>query len=187
MLWMTNKQAVVYTDPVMGKVLQEAGDPDSIVDVSSEITGLSSADYTTLQNEQNAGKIIFTKDAAETFETPFLTIFSSTHVYDDSQDPRMSVVSPASPVYFDSNGRSPKGVEVEGLGAALVLWKGSIDVSTTDNTLRRSRVLGIQTIPGPGVHPVPQEITAQMATVRFLEGKVLKGAMPKEYRFYFGV
>jgi hypothetical protein len=180
-----NLQTVPYTVPHLpGPVnLGAAGTPTASSNVTSEIRDLTGPQYADLQSDQSSGKLYFTKDDEDQWiETPGLTISASHRHYDEAMDSRGSVLTPASPVYFDASGQAKKCVQVDSTASAgafdIDFW-GSMDVSTLQMVDKKWSFLGRIRGSDPSIYAPDEKLCTKMQEYRFLKADLRRGVSPR--------
>lgn len=174
-----NLQNILYVVPTLGLSLDPSGQADSVANVTSEIQGLSDAEYVGLQSEQLAGKIVFTKTDDIAFATGSLQLQAALSMMDLSLRPRAAVSTPASPVYFDSQGQPLKTILVDAPGAYELEFWGSIDSTTVDNEAKRWSYLGKMVAGDPGLHRVPPQILNALTRFCYIKADLIRGTPPQ--------
>lgn len=164
----------------LGADLDPKGQDDWFADVTSEIVGLSSADYLTLQSEQMSSKVLFSKDPTDIIATPGLEIRSSQETYDTAMDPRGATLTPTSPAIFDSSGQTLRAIFMDGTeGAFEVDIFGSIDTVNLDPLNKAYRYISRFSAGDPGLHQVPDEIIKRLGKYRWTKVEPVRGVKPE--------
>ncbi len=178
-----NQLAADYVGAAIGILgitppLNPKGQDGSFVDITSEIVGLTNAEYDTLNNEQASGKVLFTKESTDFVETPGLVIQSAEETFDTARVPRGGAQTPSSPVFFDAQTLPKKTVLVDAAGAADLDFFGSIDLSNGVLEDKRYRYLGRMSVAEPGLQDVPGSIAGQLNRYKFFKVNLVRGEAP---------
>ncbi len=183
-VYIKNQLDSIYSGPAisilgLGSDLDPKGQNDWFADITSEIVGLPSADYLTLQSEQMAGKILFSKEPTDIIATPGLEIRSSQEIYDTAMDPRLATTTPTSPAYFDPAGQTVRSILVDGaLGAFEIDFFGSIDAVNLDPANKMYKYLGRVSGGDPGLYEVPPGILSNIRRYRWIKVEPVRGIKP---------
>ncbi len=184
-VYVKNRLDTAYSGPaiaILGRPgpLDPNGQGNWYANVTSEIQGLTGAQYLTLQSEQMAGKILFAKDPTDIIETPGLEIRSTQEIYDTAMDPRGTTTTPTSPAYFDPAGQTVRSIIVDGaLGSFELDFYGSIDAENVDPANKQYKYLGRFGESDPGLHEVPGQLLSNIRKYRWLKVEPIRGIKPK--------
>ncbi len=174
-----NIQDIQYEIPVLpGPItLEPEGQPDSIAEVMSLLTGLLDSEYTTLAIAQVGGNVIFSGTDV-TIYTGNLHIRSSVEVYDTSRMPIAVCITPESPVYFDTMALPAKMFQVEPKGAFEMDVFASIDSAVPQAANKRYIYIDKWFGTDSGLQGIPEHISEELSNYRWVKIDFRRGIPP---------
>lgn len=150
-----------------------------VVNVTSELRGLTNDQYNSLQQHVLHGHLLFVRSGVDAdFPTGGLFVSSAQSIINVDMKPKGGKLTPQSPVYFDSEGQPLKGILIEWQAAGEIEFYGSIDQSVVTMEARKWLYQGKIGQSDPGMMDPGPAVVEKLAKFRFIQVRPLRGSQP---------